>query len=500
MNENIDNGFFPEKIIPKENVEKIYSIQRSILESYAENKDNMEMDDFLAMELKKYLPEEGEESINKSVREIISSVEKVDELKVDINKAIAKGRNRNAWFSDIIVQKSSYDKTLDTARYMESLDEAMKRANSGMQEVITTKGSEYTIPNMNPNLDGFIVEQHNVNSFNKASTLKGSDIRAEVLRAKPGQGYTKNSVDMVVKDGSGKIIQRYQAKYGKDAKSTINMIKNGKYDNQRLLVPPEQVDEVKKAFPNKTVTSTIEVDDIKGTSLTKKEAKKLQKEAQNKGFLDNNLNEYTTKDLALGISREIGYASMQSAVLSSGVYLGTKFLSGENIKKEEVIEQAIITGADTGVKCATAAGLKIASDKGLIPALAKGTKANVFSNIAYLGIENVKIWSKVASGEMTVKEAMEESEKTAGALAGSIMMSESGVAVGASLGLVFGPIGATVGGFVGGMVGAAIGSKVGRTIVAGAQKVRKVVTNICKTTFSTVKSCFNGVRDFLFDW
>lgn len=38
---------------------------------------------------------------------------------------------------------------------------------------------------------------------------------------KEGQVYGKNLVDVVVKDSAGKIVDRYQAKYGKTAEDTI---------------------------------------------------------------------------------------------------------------------------------------------------------------------------------------------------------------------------------------------------------------------------------------
>lgn len=60
-----------------------------------------------------------------------------------------------------------------------------------MHEAITTKGSGYTIPNQNPNLDGFIAEQYHVNSFNMEAAAQGSGLRAEVQPLKPGETYTK---------------------------------------------------------------------------------------------------------------------------------------------------------------------------------------------------------------------------------------------------------------------------------------------------------------------
>lgn len=63
------------------------------------------------------------------------------------------------------------------------------------------------------------------------------------------------------------------------AQDTIRMEKNGNYNNQRLVVPREQLDEVRKAFPGKTIDSSIGGTDkinIASSSLSKADAKKMQ--------------------------------------------------------------------------------------------------------------------------------------------------------------------------------------------------------------------------------
>ncbi len=47
----------------------------------------------------------------------------------------------------------------------------------------------------------------------------------------------KNSVDLVIVDGEGKIVRKYQSKYFKDAKATEKAFKHGDYRGQRKLVP-----------------------------------------------------------------------------------------------------------------------------------------------------------------------------------------------------------------------------------------------------------------------
>lgn len=42
-----------------------------------------------------------------------------------------------------------------------------------------------------------------------------------------GEGYTKNSVDIVIVDSDGKVVRRYQSKYCKDAKATEQAFAHG---------------------------------------------------------------------------------------------------------------------------------------------------------------------------------------------------------------------------------------------------------------------------------
>ena len=89
--------------------------------------------------------------------------------------------------------------------------------------------------------------------------------------------YGLNSFDTVIKDiHTGKIVHQYQFKFGKDAKTTIGLLKSGNYNNQRYVVPADQVAEIKKAFPNKSVEAYMGGTDrvpTKSGSLTKEEAK-----------------------------------------------------------------------------------------------------------------------------------------------------------------------------------------------------------------------------------
>lgn len=477
---------FSEKILSEEEAKGVSKIQREFLESYASSKDKMSVEEWLPQELQKQLPEKSSEEIKEMSAEIIDSLKVTEDMKVSQQKALAVGRNKDSWFASTILQSTSQMSAQESARYLQSLDDAVKNANAAMHETITTKGSGYITPSMNPNLDGFIAEQHHVNSFNMNAAAKGSGLRAEVQPLKPGETYTKNGFDVVIKDASGKRIHQYQMKYGATAEDTIRMINSGNYNNQTLVVPEEQVAAVQEAFPNKTVTSTIGDGDVSSKPLTKEQAKELQEKAQIGNFMDADWNDYVAKDIAIGIGKQTGYACLQGAAVGAGMAIATKVWNGEPIDGEEVVETAIVSGADFGVKTATAGALKAASEKGILKAIPKGTKGSTFANIAFVAIENVKVLGKVATGELTAKEGLDAMEQTTASCVAGIAASTKGAAIGATIGSVLGPVGTAVGGFIGGTIGYMAGSKVAQTVVKGVQKVRDKAVEVVKSVGSAV--------------
>lgn len=486
-------------VLSEDEAKELKLLEQKFIVSYIKNKDKMEVEEWLRTELKNNLPEKTEVQIAEISKEIIETIKINENNKESLQEAISNGRSKESWFASSLKKSVSNLTVAQTAEYLHGLDEAIKSANESMYNTITTKSG---LINQNPNLDGFIAEQYHVNSFNLEAKLKGSEYRSEVVLPKDGQTYGKNSVDIVIKDKSGKIVKRYQSKYCADAQSTQRALDNGDYRGQRKLVADGQAKDINNA------TECIESPDgIKSKPLSKQSAKDLQQEAQSGNWNELNWNEYKTKDLAIGIGKQAGYAALQGAAIGAGLELATKVWNGEEIKGEEVVEKAITSGADFGIKAATAGALKVGVEKGIINVIPKGTPAGTIANIAYVAIENVKVLTKVANGELTLKEGFEKMEQTTVATVAGIAAGAKGAAVGAQIGLAFGPIGAAVGGFVGGTVGYIAGSKVGEVVVKGAQKVREAVTSTIKScasgVASGVKSFCSGVKSFassIFSW
>lgn len=178
--------------------------------------------------------------------------------------------------------------------------------------------------------------------------------------------------------------------------------------------------------------------------------------------------------------------------------IATKVWNGEPIDGEEVVETAIVSGVDFGIKTATAGALKAASEKGILKVIPKGTKGSTFANIAFVKIENIKVLDKVTTGGLTAREGIDAMQQTTGACVAGLAASAKGTASGATIGSVFGPVGTAVGGFIGGTIGYMAGSKVGQAVVKGVQKVRDKAVEVVKSIGSAVvgglKSVARGFR------
>lgn len=487
-----------EQRMTEEEARKFAAIQREFLESYAAAKDTMPIEEWFFQEMQRQMPEQSSQKIHEMSNEILESLRTTESKKESLQKAISSGRSKESWLASVLMQSTSQMSVHESTEYLKGLDEAVKDANHELFEAITTKSG--TI-NQNPNLDGFIAEQHHVNSYNLNAQAAGTGSHAEVLKPKPGENYQKNSVDAVIKDASGRTVSRYQMKYGKTAEDTIRMIQKGDYRGQQLIVPEEQVEAVRKAFPGKKVSATIGDEKVSSTPLTKQEAKIQQEKAQQGKSLDVDWSQYAAKDIALGIGKQAGHASIQGALIGAGMTVAGKVLNDEPIDGGEVIEAAVISGADFGVKAAAAGALKTAVEKDVIKVIPKGTPAAVFANIAFVAVENAKVFGKVFSGELTAKEGLDAMQQTTVSCVAGLAASAKGAAiVGGAVGSVLGPVGAAVGGLVGGAVGYAAGSSLGKAVVKGAQKIRDAAESAAKPllekAMDTIETMRNGVTSF----
>lgn len=475
------------------------TILKKFMKSYFSKEKDISDKEWLKIQLQEELPQLTSEDVGKLSAEAIDSIAEFDENLGSINKACDSGTNKEDWFANKVAEASTGVSVINYGNYLQSIDTAITNGNAQMIRTVTTNAGNISGCY---NLDGFIGEQHHVNTFNMQATLENSPFRAEVCVPEAGKTYGLNSFDTVIKDiSNGGIMHQYQFKFGTDAKATIALLKDGNYNNQRLVVPAEQVAEVQKAFPGKSVEAFIGGTDIvavKSQGITKQQAKELQLEIQQKNSIPtNDWNTYKTLDLAKHIGKNASLAGMQAAVITTGFNLAAKVLSGEKIDADETIELALTTGADAGVKAATAGALKVGAEKGVISVLPKGTPISVIANIACLGIENIKILGKVANGELTMTQALDKMGRTSTSMVYGMGWGATGGVLGATALSWIPVVGPVVGGLIGGMVGYMAGSKVGDSIYSGLSKVGSVAKSAAKSAWNGVKSVGRSIGNGL---
>ena len=431
--------------------------------------------------------------------EIVESTTEYDKDYASLNEACKRGIPKEQWLAEKIAESAKGMAIADYGNYLYEINSALENANAQMLRTVTTHNGEIS---QAWNLDGFMAEQHHVNRFNIRSALTKSQYIAEVCTPAPGQTYGKNSFDCVIRDrNTGAIVHQYQVKYGKSAEATAQLIRAGNYNNQRIIVPPDQVEELRKLFPGKTIDSVLGGTDkvpITSTPLTKEEAKLSQLDVQQGGKIPKcGWNSFNTRELALSIGKNAALTGMQAAVVTTGFSLAQKAMQGEPMEKHEIVDTAIRTGVDAGIKNASAGALHVWAQKGsseLLKTITPGT----WGKVAAVGIENVKILSQVAKGELSLTQGADAMGKTSSAMVGGLSCAAKGAAIGqAALGWipVVGPI---VGGIVGGMIGYAAGSTVGQAVYKGVKAVGKAVANVVRSAFSAVRSVGQRIFSFLF--
>ncbi|WP_443667914.1 UbiA family prenyltransferase [Holdemanella porci] len=491
MNGNEEIKIDGMSVVELREFKKLFS---KFIKSYSNKDEKVSDKEWLKKEFKNEMPNWSDQKIDNLVNETLESIKEYDSNLKSIHESAKKGINKEQWFADKVSKAATGVSVIEHGNYLNKIDQTLTNGNAQMYRCVTTNAGNI---NLNNNLDGYIAEQYHVNTFNANAALSKSAFRAEV-KVPDGQTYQKNSVDVVIKDmskGNGVTVHQYQIKYGKDAKTTISMLKDHgeitRYSNQQIVVPPEQVAEVQKAFPGKTVVSQIggtEKVAVTSNSISKEKVKELQLETQNEGAVPLvDWNTFNTKELALHVGKNAGLMGMQAAAITTGFSMAEQLIKEGSIDTEKTVAVALETGVDSGIKAATAGALHIGVEKGIISIIPKGTPIGTLANIACVTIENVKILKKLASGEISLSEALNEMGNTSVAMVYGLGWGTTGAVLG-SFALSWIPVvGPVIGGLVGGMIGYTAGSKFGQLVFKGAKTVAKGAVNMVKSGFAKVK-------------
>lgn len=501
MSTTIENEVQFEELTEKE-ARELKEILTRFIKSYSKKSDTISDKEWLKSIFQEELTDCTEEQADKLAKETVSSIKEYDKNLASINEAAKNGTSKEQWFAEHVSEASVGVAVNQYGEYLNKINNTLTNANAQMLRTVTAKSGEIS---QCYNLDGFIAEQYHVNTFNANAALQKSKYFAEVKVPEAGETYGKNSFDIVIRDSSNPkatAVHQYQVKYGSDAKATIQMLRDHgeitKYSNQQIVVPAEQLEEVQKAFPGKTVVSYIGGTDkvpVTSNSLTKEQAKALQSKVQDEKLpVTTDWNVFQTKELALQIGKNAGLAGVQAAAITTGFSLAAQVMKGEGIDVDETVEQALKTGTDAGVKAAATGALIVASEKEIICLIPAGTPVAAIANLVCVSIENIKILSKLAAGELTVAQAMDQIGRTSVSMVYSLGWGATGMLIGATVLSWIPIVGPVIGGLVGGLIGGMAGSKFGEAVYNGIKVVGKGIGNICRSGWNKVKSGWNKIR------
>lgn len=422
--------------------------------------------------------------MDEAARQVVSTVGLLHQKKADLHESLDRGATRANWLAKELDRVVATKGATDVAFYTTDIERAITQATENSAGVVQRLDGEISLC---MNLDGFIAEQHHVDTFNIDAATKGSPLTAKVLAPEPGATYTKNSVDIGIYDGNGKLIRRYQSKYGADAKATQNCVDRGDYRGQRKLVPEGQSRDIPGS------TEVIEVDGITSTPLSKDEAKRQQRAAQQ----EQDTRQYEWKDAnRINIAKQIGKQALFAAAIACAMQgariLGTRAWNSLRGKKNPPLSEAmneffhssIKSGEHAGLMVAVVGGIVVAVKNGWLGTLVKNTPAGRIANIVFIGMENAKILYRLGCGELSAPQALEAMAETTTVAIASLAAAAEGMLLGAEIGLMLGPWGVLVGSFVGGLVGGVAGGAVARTVFAAQKVVAKAATNVLKEVAS----------------
>jgi hypothetical protein len=451
---------------------------------------------------------ENEDARGNAARTIVERVQSFAEEKRKLAEFKERGLTRESYLKSAIETGAKAHGINDVGQYAAEIDHALDQANRDNIELMYRADGGI---NQQWHLDGFLAEQHHVDTFNMEAAAQGSPYRAEVLKPAPGQTYGKNSVDIVIRDENGRIVRRYQSKYGADAEATQELFEQGDYRGQRKLVPEGQGKDIKNS------SEVIEHEGVKSKPLSKEKAKERQRKIQEaQEAKQYEWNEVNRKAIVENIGQKAGLAVLCAVGFQGARVLGRRIwnsLTGKanrEIEEDaaEFAESALKSGVGTGLTVAVTGGITIAAKSGWLGVVLKGTPAGHIANAVCVGIEHAKVLADFARGKIDGGEAVDKAGEATCSLVGSLVAGGWGAAtVGAAVGTVLGPVGAVLGGIAGGMVGGIAGSTIGNAIYEGgkavvstvANRVRSAATSMVEGAKSVVQGIGNAVSSF-FSW
>lgn len=473
-------------------------IFKDFLQSYLEKDVGTSDKDWLKNKLKQESLNLTDEALDQLSSELAGGVVSFNETLASIDNSRKQGQKAEAWLATK-AEESTKNVTVDELQavegFLQGSNDRLLRSLKAAEQVKSIAKTSVEV----------VAEQILLDDFNRSSADSNARYEAAIDEASANSVYGRNFFDLVVKDKfTGKPLEHYQVMFGKTVQETIDMIAAADTAGQKFIVPKEMVEEVQKALPGRAV-----LDRLGGSKLINLASNPLSSKIIEKcltGELPSVINQISSADSGTLI-KSIANNAVASGVLSSGMLDGLEKVVGKKVINDfggrELLEQALLSGNTEGIKVAASGALATCVNKGLVKALPANTPGIVVSGLASAGIENIKVLSQVASGKMTMPEALNRMGDMNLAMAYEFVWGKYAKKV-AALALNYIPV---VGPIVSKLVAAGtlplVGEKVRSLVFQGLKKVVPVVKTVARKAYNTVKSVCSKVKNFvcnLFSW
>ena len=467
-------------------------IFKDFLQSYLEKDVGTSDKDWLKNKLKQESLNLTDEALDQLSSELAGGVVSFNETLASIDNSRKQGQKAEAWLATK-AEESTKNVTVDELQavegFLQGSNDRLLRSLKAAEQVKSIAKTSVEV----------VAEQILLDDFNRSSADSNARYEAAIDEASANSVYGRNFFDLVVKDKfTGKPLEHYQVMFGKTVQETIDMIAAADTAGQKFIVPKEMVEEVQKALPGRAV-----LDRLGGSKLINLASNPLSSKIIEKcltGELPSVINQISSADSGTLI-KSIANNAVASGVLSSGMLDGLEKVVGKKVINDfggrELLEQSLLSGNTEGIKVAASGALATCVNKGLVKALPANTPGIVVSGLASAGIENIKVLSQVASGKMTMPEALNRMGDMNLAMAYEFVWGKYAKKV-AALALNYIPV---VGPIVSTLVSAGtlplVGEKVRSLVFQGLKKVVPVVKTVARKAYNTVKSVCSKVKNFV---
>lgn len=475
--------------------EQLTPIFRDFLQSYFEKEVNVSDQEWLQDKLKDNGLELTEEELEQYSADLIGSVQCFTDSLRSLEESRAEGLTAEEWLEKKIKETG---REL-TPEEMKQASEAYSQANKRLQRNLK---AEEAGQNANSSMTDIIAEQKIIDDFNILAWADEAQYEAVIDQPAEDSVYGNNLFDIAIIDKqTGEKLESYQIIYGNTLQETIDLVNKAIAAGQTIIVPADMVEEVRKACPFKDIS-----DHIGGTGRVTTMGEPLRLE-EAKSYLKKKLPEMKEQFMAdpETFIKDFAQNAFSSGVLSAGLKKGIeRFAENEEIEDfdaKKLVEEALLSKDNKGLKTAVAGAIAVAAHKKLIDALPTYTPPAVAANIASIGLENIKVFAQVEQGNITVEDGIEKMGNTSMVMGFELFWNHyapKGVTMLLRSIPLIGPFIASE--TVAKEILSFVEPPAKAIVVEGAKKLSSVVKDLAMGLYNTVKNTFNTIKETMFSW